>query len=121
MTNFLLPREKARCSDCDKKAPIHYAGCGDNKKPCCRSFHYFVQHRVWRKATSNNYARQLCLYCLRKRLDRDMVAADFTKTTPWFNGHGYTNCAKKSKKRRKAYIAKMVEYANSGKNTSKKW
>ena len=50
-----------------------------------------------------------------------MVAADFTKTTPWFNGHGYTNCAKKSKKRRKAYIAKMVEYANSGKNTSKKW
>jgi hypothetical protein len=117
---------KPRCAGCKKLAPVHYRGTGNQRSKCCRSFHYFVNHSVWEKATddSDEYRiEQLCLFCLRKWLGRDLTEKDFIKDAFFFNGVGYTEDGnkKRGKALQKAYIRRMVRYANSGKNTSKVW
>lgn len=106
-----MERENARCGCCNKKAPIHYMGYGKNKIACCRSFHYYVTHKVWKKAGK---CEQLCLFCLRNKLKRDFVVDDFP-LQEGFNGDYRTDA------QRNRYITKMIKYANSRKNTSRVW
>lgn len=115
-------RSDVKCADCGKTAPVHLKGRGKFRHPCCRSFHYFVQHKLWGKVAK--YDPQLCLYCFRVRLGRDLQFNDFVRDAFWFNGVGYINYEQQKKRGialQRAYIHRMVRYANSGKNTSKVW
>lgn len=109
-----------RCADCRKLAPIHYYrnDWTGKREVCCRSFHYYVKNRVWAKAedAKSGIVRQLCLYCLRKRLRRKLTAKDFCTDRTDFNGQWFT-----SKRRRERYVQLLVAYANSGRNTSRVW
>ena len=84
-------RADVQCKDCNKLAPPHYRKqyfgptVGNKMAVCCRSFHYYVTHKVWAVATDPKTAedttgfsvRQLCLYCLRRRLGRPLRVKDF--------------------------------------------
>src|SRR5581483_2192484 len=71
-------RRKRYCDDCKKEAPPHYARDWRGYHYCCSCFLYWVIDRIWQKVIRENYASILCLYCLRKRLGRNLNSRDFS-------------------------------------------
>ena len=120
---------KTHCADCGKVAPTHWWSDGVE---CCRCFLYLVRNSLWNEvaklpakmpeATKTNL---LCLYCFRQRLDREIKIKDFDDWMIRFPGYNAPFQLARTKIYRlpspKKYIRALVQYANSGENTSLVW